>query len=260
MVIRSDDIVSFLGGYLWPFFRIAAALGAMPVIGARLVPVRARLVLALALTAIVAPLVPPAPAVDPLSPAGVLLVSQQILIGAAMGFALSLVFSAFVHAGEVIAMQMGLGFASLIDPQHGVGVPTLSQFYTILATLMFLALDGHHAVIEVLVDSFRTLPPSIEGFALLADGGWGLAQAAGGMFAGALRVALPVITALLFANIAYGVMMRSAPQLNLFVVGFPVSLILGFAVILLTLPGIPPQLEELLADGLALMRRTAAGD
>jgi flagellar biosynthetic protein FliR len=258
MVVSSADITAWLGGYLWPFFRIGAALGAVPVIGTRLVPVRVRLGLALALTALIAPLVPPAPAVDLLSMAGALLVSQQILIGAAMGLALHLVFSAFVHAGQVIAMQMGLGFASMIDPQNGVAVPVLSQFYMILVTLLFFALDGHHVVIEVLADSFHTLPPAAHGFAP-ADG-WALVQSAGWMFAGALRVALPAVTALLFVNIAFGVMMRTAPQLNIFAVGFPISMILGFAVILFTLPGIAPQLDDLLTNGFELMRRLTAGD
>ncbi len=258
MVISSADITTWLGGYLWPLFRIGAALGAIPLIGTRLIPVRVRLMLALALTVLVAPLVPPAPAVDPLSPAGALLVAQQILIGAAMGFALSLVFSAFVHAGEVVAMQMGLGFASMIDPQNGVAVPVLSQFYTMLVALLFFALDGHHVVVEVLADSFRTLPPSVHGLAPVD--GWALVQAAGWMFAGALRVALPAVTALLAVNIAFGVMMRTVPQLNIFAMGFSISLILGFAVILLTLPGIAPQLDALLTNGFKLMRRlTAAG-
>lgn len=257
MIVSSAEINAWLGSYLWPFFRIGALLVAMPIVGTQLVPVRVRLALALALTAIIAPLVPDVPAVDPLSPDALLLIGQQILIGMSMGFALSLVFGAFVHAGQIIAMQMGLGFASLVDPQYGTSVPVLSQFYLILATLMFFSFDAHHIVIDVLAQSFHTLP--IAAYGLTPASLWELAAAAADLFAGALRMALPIVTALLAAHIVLGIVMRTAPQLNVFVLGFILSLLLGFALILITLPGLGPLLEELLAGGFTLMRRVAGG-
>jgi flagellar biosynthetic protein FliR len=259
IVVSQAELNAFLGAYLWPFARIAAALGALPVLGTRLVPMRVRLVLAAALAAVIAPLVPAVPAVDPLSPAAVALLVQQILIGVAMGFALQLAFGAFVHAGQVIAMQMGLGFASLVDPQNGVVVPVLSQFYLILATLFFFGLDGHHVLIEVLSESFRILPIAPQG--LSARALWELATAGGLLFAGALRIALPIVLALLAANLVFGVMMRAAPQLNVFVLGFPLSLLFGFVLMLMTLPGIAPQFDQLLAGGFELIGRllSAAG-
>lgn len=257
MNFTGAEIASWVGTALWPFFRIGAALAVVPVIGTRLIPMRIRLLFALSVTLVIVPVIPSAPAVDPLSHDGMLVTAQQVLIGTAMGFSLHLIFSAFVHAGQVIAMQMGLGFASLVDPQNGVQVPMLSQFYVVLASLVFLALDGHLVVIEVLADSFRTMPISATGIAV--TGLWDLVSAAGRMFAGALQIALPAVTALLLVNLAFGVMARAAPQLNVFSIGFPMSLILGFVVLLLTLPSLIPQSMELLNEGFALMRHFAAG-
>jgi flagellar biosynthetic protein FliR len=221
------------------------------------VPVRIRLGLALALTLVVAPIAPAMPAVDPLSAPGLAITAQQILIGAAMGFALTMVFQTFVHGAQIIAMQMGLGFASLIDPQNGVQVPVLSQFYAVFVTLLFLSLDGHLVLIEMLVTSFQTVPVGTSG--LTTGNLWELLSFASQMFAGAVRVALPAITALLLVNIAFGVMARAAPQLNIFAVGFPLSLVLGFAVVLFTLPALAPQVADLMAESFELVRRLTAG-
>src|SRR3989344_3929613 len=176
MTFTSAQLAAWIGAYLWPFCRIGAVLAAVPVIGARSIPVRVRLLFALSLTLVIAPVIPAVPTADPLSPNGVLVTMQQVLIGGAMGFALHLIFSAFVHAGQLVAMQMGLGFASLVDPQNGVTVPVLSQFYVVVASLMFLALDGHLVVIEVLVESFRTMPVSATRLAVA--GIWDLVSAA----------------------------------------------------------------------------------
>jgi flagellar biosynthetic protein FliR len=257
MNFTSAEIASWIGTGLWPFFRIGASLAVVPVIGTRLIPMRIRLLFALSVTLVIVPVIPPVPAVDPLSSDGMLVTVQQVLIGTAMGFSLHLIFSAFVHAGQIIGMQTGLGFASLVDPQNGVQVPILSQFYVVLASLVFLTLDGHLVVIEVLADSFRTMPISATGIAV--TGLWDLASAASRMFAGALQIALPAVTALLLVNLAFGVMARAAPQLNVFSIGFPLSLILGFVVLLLTLPSLIPQSMELLNEGFALMRHFAAG-
>jgi flagellar biosynthetic protein FliR len=257
MNFTSAELTAWIGAYLWPFFRIGAALSAAPVFGARFVSLRVRLLLALSITLVVAPVITPMPRMDPLSFDGIFVTLQQILIGAAMGFALQLIFSAFVHAGQIIAMQMGLGFASLVDPQNGVQVPVLSHFYLLVVSLVFLALDGHLAVVEVIVDSFRTMPVSPTGIAV--SGLWELVSAASFMFAGALSIALPAMTALLIVNLAFGVMSRAAPQLNIFSIGFPLSLILGFVALWLTISGLAPQAEGLIQQGLDLMRHLSGG-
>lgn len=249
--ISSADLTAWLGAYLWPFFRIGALFMSMPVIGSRPVQKRVRLILTLLVTVVVAPLLPPAPAVDPLSGEGVLITLHQLLIGIAMGFALQLVFQIFVLAGQIIAMQAGLGFAAMMDPQSGASVPVVSQFYTILLTLTFLTLNGHHAVIEAMVESFRVLPIAAHG--LQRDALWQLVLWGQQMFAGAVSISLPAVAALLLVNMGFGVMTRVAPQLNIFAVGFPITLMLCFVIMLATLPGLLGQIEVYIVKGLTLI-------
>jgi len=237
---------------MWPFMRIGAMLSMVPVLGSQLVTMRIRLMLAVMLAVMVAPLTSNVPQVDPLGFQGLIIGGHQILIGLAMGFTMRMVFAAFVHGGQIIAMQMGLGFASMIDPQNGVQVPVVSQFYLILTTLIFLAVNGHMIVIEVLVNSFRTLPISTEGMSV--NGLWTLVSWGSQMFSWAVVIALPAVTALLVANLAFGVVTRAAPQLNIFAVGFPMTMTLGFVVILATLGGIVHQFNSILGEGLSLAR------
>jgi flagellar biosynthetic protein FliR len=247
MHFTSAEIAAWIGSFLWPFFRVAAMVTSSPVFGVRAVPVRARLAVALALTITLVPLLPPAPALDPLTPGAVLVTVQQILIGLALGVLLRMVFAALELAGEAISQLMGLGFASLVDPQNGVQVPVLSQYYLLLATLVFFALGGHLLWIQVLAESFRVLPVAPQGLA--PGGAWALAGFAGQMFAWAVQLALPVVAALLVVNLAFGVLMRAAPQLNVFSVGFPVSLLLGFVLILVSLSPLLQKLTPLTLAG-----------
>jgi flagellar biosynthetic protein FliR len=243
---------------MWPFMRIGAMLMAAPVFGARLVPVRVRLALALTLAWILSPMVyPDAVVIDPLTAEGLMVGVQQVLIGLAMGFTLQMVFSAVVIAAQSMAMGMGLGFATAVDPQNGVQVPVVAQYYLTLATLIFLAMDGHLLLIRVLVDSFQSLPVSLEG--LSHDGLWALVNWGGRMFAGAVLIALTAMTSLLIINIAFGVMSRAAPQLNIFGVGFPVMMGAGFIVIMLGLTGLTPQVAELMQDAFELIGLLVAG-
>ena len=241
MQFSAAEILALVGGYLWPFARIGAAIMVAPVFNARLVPKRMRLALALALTLVIVPASPRRPRSAPFSAPGLLLVAQEILIGLAMGFALQIVFDALVIAGQTIAMSMGLGFAFMLDSQRGVSVPVLSQMFLMLATLTFLALDGHLALIETLASSFTSLPV---GSGLERDGVWQLVGFGRQVFAGALHVALPAAIALIVVNLAFGVMSRAAPTLNLFAVGFPVTLALGFVILLWTLPNVQSELRR----------------
>lgn len=257
MHFAAAEIGNWLGSYLWPLFRIAALVTAMPVFGSALVPVRVRLMLALAITSVVAPLLPAGPVVEPFSLQAGMLVVQQVLIGVAMGFAMQLVFSAVVTGGQVIAMQMGLGFASMVDPQNGTQVPVLSQFYLLLVTLLFLGMDGHLVLVEMVVESFHTVPIAADG--LTRNGFWNLAAWGSQMFAGAVWLSLPAVASLLVVNIAFGVMARAAPQLNIFAIGFPVALIMGFVVMLFTLPTLVPQFDNLMREGLELIVQVLMG-
>ena len=257
MNFTSAELTAGIGSFLWPLFRIGAMVGAAPIFGSRVVPARIRIGLALVITLVVAPLLPLPPAVDALSGTGLVITFNQLLIGLALGFALRLAFSAVEIAGQIIGQLMGLGFASMIDPENGVQVPVVSQFYTVCTILLFLAFNGHLLLIELIVDSFRTLPVSTQGIPL--DGLRTLADWGGQMFAGAVLVALPAICALLLVNLAFGVMMRSAPQLNIFAVGFPVTLLIGMIIMLMSLPALPGQLSGLFDQVFGLMRYLVRG-
>jgi flagellar biosynthetic protein FliR len=209
------------------------------------------------MTLVALPMIPHAQAMTVLSADGVITTVEQIVIGVALGFALQLMFDALTLGGQILANGMGLGFAFNIDPLRGVTTPALGQFYTLLGILVFLALDGHIALIETLISSFRGLPVGPSG--LSAQALHSLADWGDEMFLGALRVALPGMTAMLVINLAFGVTSRAAPALNLFAVGFPVTLIFGFVIVLLGLPGIQTVLTDLLSAAFQFMRMLVGG-
>jgi flagellar biosynthetic protein FliR len=243
-----------LGLNVWPFFRIAGVLMVAPVFGARLVPMRVRMAMSVATTIVLSPLLAVTAPLE-LSFASGLVVVQEIVLGVAMGFCLQMIFDALIIAGQTIAMSMGLGLATMIDPQRGISVPVISQFFVILGFLIFLALGGHLATIRLIADSFTILP---FGQPLSFDGAWMVANWGGQMFAGALRIALPAATALLIANIAFGVMSRAAPTLNLFAVGLPAGLLIGFLLLLLNLGPLSALLAEFLAATLTMLSQMLA--
>jgi flagellar biosynthetic protein FliR len=246
LTVTEAQLNEWIAAYFWPFARIGACLMVAPVFGARFVPARLRIVLAAAITVITAPLLPPLPAVPVFSIEGVLITVQQVVIGLALGFMLQLIFDAIGLGGQLIANSMGLSFAFNVDPMRGASTPALGQFYLLLTTMTFVALDGHLALIEALVRGFETLPPETGG--LGAAGLWTVIGFASRMFAGALAVALPGMTALIVVNLAFGVMSRAAPTLNLFGVGFPIMLAFGLVILVAGLPMVQTTFAALMAD------------
>ena len=236
MEFSVNDVMRLMTSLIWPLLRIGSFMFASPVLGAKSIPVRARLILALAIAWILAPIIQ-VPEINPLSAAGLLISLQQVALGVGMGFIFHMAFATVVIAGQSIAMAMGLGFASAVDPQNGVQVPVVSQFYMILATLVFLALDGHLLLIQIVHHSFELLPV---GALWPRDLAIKIVQWASQMFISGLLIALPALASLLLVNLAFGVITRSAPQLNIFAVGFPITLLAGFALILLSLPSFLP--------------------
>lgn len=248
MISTSDvEIAQFIQQYFFPFTRIGALFMSMPVLGTRVVPARARLVAAFFVTLLVVPLLPELKYSASLSMQTALVVVQELLIGVAIGFSFQVVFQVFVLAGQFMAMKIGLGFASMNDPTNGVQTTVLSQFYLLLVTLMFIAINGHLLLIELLINSFQTLPPSH--FRFTSDMAIQVVHLGGWMFASALVFALPVLTSLLVINIAFGVMSRAAPQLNIFAVGFPFTLICGMAMVWLGLETFQVNFDQVMADG-----------
>lgn len=255
MLELSDvQISGWVGTFLFPLFRIAALLMTMPVIGTQLVPVRVRLYLSLAICIVLVPNLPPMPQVDAVSVQAFMLIAQEILIGAMLGFSLQLFFHAFVIAGQIVATQMGLGFASMVDPANGVSVAVIGQFFLMLVTLLFLAMNAHLVVFEVLAESFITLPV---GSGLVTEHYWELANKLGWVLGVALILVLPAVTALLVVNLAFGVMTRAAPQLNIFAIGFPLTLVLGLGIVWVGMADILAQYQVFAAEALQLLRELA---
>lgn len=250
MDFNFPQATALVGSLIWPMMRIGAMLMAMPVIGTRLVPTRVKVILSFILSIVVLPLLPDVPEVEALSVAGLMVSLQQILIGISMGFTLQLVFGALMIAGEAVAMSMGLGFASMIDPTNGVNVPVISQFFIIVGSLLFVALGGHLMLIQLIVSSFQSLPISAVG--VTREGYWSIIGWGSQMFIGALWLAIPALISMLVITISLGVMTRAAPQLNIFSVGFPVTMFLGFIIIILVIPGFLPRINQLMLEAMQL--------
>lgn len=219
-------VLEWIATYFWPLTRISAMLMTMGITGARYVPRRIRLYLALTITLCAMPVIPAVPADIPImSLSGFMVTFQQILIGTAMGMVTQFVIQTFVMLGQIVGMQSSLGFASMVDPANGQNTPLLGQLFLFLATLFFLVTDGHLKMIQLVVMSFKTLPVSSHGIQLVDYrelAGW-----FGIMFRVALNMALSAIIALLTVNLSFGVMTRAAPQLNIFSLGFAFALLIG---------------------------------
>lgn len=257
MTLSTNEVAAWVGGVIWPFVRIGAMLVAAPIFGAGTVPVSVRLAFSLILAWALQPFLPAVPAIDPVSVLGGLVTASQVLIGVAMGFILQMVFSAMVLAGQAVALSMGLGFATLVDAQNGVQVPVVSQLYVILSTLLFLAFNGHLLFLDMLVRSFHLMP--VGPLMLSGDALWHIIRWGGTMYAAAILVALPAVASLMLVNVAFGVITRAAPQLNIFAVGFPMTLMLGFVLILFSLPTLAPRFSGLLDQSFTLMRGVLGG-
>jgi flagellar biosynthesis protein FliR len=251
--ITADLISQWIGQHFWPFFRLASFMMVIPFIGTQLVPARIRLGLALLMTVLIVPMIPEVPQVDALSAEAVVITLQQILIGVGMGFALTMLFQLFVLAGQMIAMQMGLGFASMVDPANGINVAVLAQIYTITITLLYLSMNGHLVAFDVFIESFYTLPVGLEG--LGQAGVWSLAHRISWMFVSAVLLALPAVTAVFIVNISFGVMTRAAPQMNIFALGFPIGLIFGLFSIWVLHANFLPHFEQYTRETFEYMRQ-----
>ena len=253
MNIAAIDIVERFYAFMWPMLRISALLLAAPVFSLSALTVRIRVLLALALSVMIYPLFT-WPDIDPLSPAGLLEICNQLLIGGFMGLALQIVTAAVVVAGQTISNSMGLSMASLIDPNLG-NVPVIAQFLLILSTLIFVSLGGHTMLLALILESFATLPVGSSLFGPQAYAQ--LVSWSSMIFLGALLTALPVMVTLLFISIGLGVVTRAAPSLNIFSVGLPATIVVGFVVMLLSLANIGSRIQWLWLQGLLQIRSLA---
>lgn len=252
--LTDTQISTWVASFMLPLFRVAAVLMTMPVFGTSLLPTRIRLYFAVAITVVIVPGLPPLPSVEALDLSALLLIGEQIIIGALFGLSLQLFFQAFVIAGQIVAIQMGLAFASMVDPANGVNTTVISQFLTMLVTLLFLSMNGHLVVFEVLTESFTTLPV---GGGLMVNHFWDLVGRMGWVLGASLLLVLPVITSLLVINIAFGVMTRAAPQLNIFAIGFPLTLVIGMGLFWIGLADILSHYQLLASEALQWLRELA---
>lgn len=258
MYFTSAEIAQHVATFGWPWVRVTAMLLAAPVFSNVQVPIRLRVLLSLALTVAVLPAVGKPPAVDPLSIPAILIAMQEVLIGVLIGLLLAASFQAVTIAGESISLAMGLGFATMLDPQSGASVPVLSQFLLTLSTLLFLSLGGHLMLIELVAASFGSMP--IAGQGLVRADFMGVAAFGSQMFAGAVLIALPAVVILLVVQLSMGIMTRAAPQMNIFSVGFPITILLGFLIVLFfVLPVLQPRMLQLWGAAFGAARRLLGG-
>lgn len=241
MYINAEQILSIMAVYILPFARVSGFLMTMAIIGSRNIPARFRMLLALSIIALVAPVLPTTTAVELFSLSSFLLVIKQTLIGVVLGFVTRLLLETFVVGAQIIAMQSGLGFASLVDPANGTSVPALGQFFLMMTTMLFLAFDGHLMMIRLVVESFYSLP--IDGGQTIAQMFYQLVIWTKWVFATALIMALVCIASLLIVNISFGVMTRAAPQINVFAVGFPMTMVSGLTLVWVMLAYFMPHFE-----------------
>lgn len=254
LTVTSVQLNAWIAMVIWPLSRILALIASAPITGNQQFPLSAKIGFSILLTILVAPLLPAA-AMDPASGAGVLLLAREVLIGLAMGLAMRVVFAGVSMAGDLIGLQMGLGFAQFYDPQNNTQAPVTAQFLGLIATLLFLSFNGHLMLISTLVESFQTAPVHANGG--LAGNALVLAQWGGVIMRAALMLSLPLVAVLLVTNIALGVLSRAAAQLNIFAIGFPVTLGIGFVALLAGLPYMSPVMDKLFTEGLQVMLRVA---
>lgn len=258
--ITSAQLDTWIALFVFPLSRILGLVTMAPIYNNVAMPIQARLMIGLGMALALAPALPPLPSVPAGSWVGLAMVAEQSLIGVMLGLTLRIAFAAVDVAGELIGLQMGLSFATNFDPINGGSTPVIAEFLGMFTSLVFLAMNGHLLTLMVLSESFTLLPISTTPFhsaALSTVVGFGAS-----LFATGVLLALPLITALLVTNLALGVLARIAQQLNLFAIGFPVTLSLGLIVLMLSLPYIGFALERIFTQGfitMELVMRAAGG-
>jgi flagellar biosynthetic protein FliR len=249
IMIDAADVSRWVARLWWPVLRIGGFVLTAPIASEATIPAPVKIALTLGLAFILSPLAAVPDGLSIFSGAGVLAAVQEVMIGIAIGMVVQLTFEALSFAGQSISMSMGLGFATLIDPEHGADTPVLGQLFMIFGTLAYLAVNGHLVLIGALATSFKNLPiggANIDQNLLWSMGVWGAR-----IFEAGLLVALPAVVALIIVNLALGVVTRAAPQLNLFGVGFTITLMSGFVVLIVGMDGFMVGISSLLDSALS---------
>lgn len=255
--VTSEQLSVWIVAFFWPFVRMLALISTAPLFSEHAVPRTAKVGLAALLAIVIAPTLGALPSVPLVSAGGFWILIQQVLIGAAMGFSMRLVFAIVQAAGEYTGLQMGLSFASFFDPTSGGQTMVLARLLNVMAMLIFLALDGHLTLIMTLAESFGVLPIAD---APLTAGGWYLLASAGSqIFSGGLMLALPIVATLLTLNLAMGILNRVSPQFSIFSVGFPVTLLAGMGMLQILMQYLAPFLAPRFAGGMEFILQFLQG-
>ncbi len=250
ITFTSEQLAAWYGAVFWPMVRVLALISVAPLLSHRAVPVRMKIALALSITVLLVPQVQSPPITDVLTAPGLMLLINNVLIGVVIGFAVRLVFAALELAGELIGLQMGLSFAGFFNPSTGQQQNAVASFMSLLALLMFISIDGHLMLIHALAESFRLYPVSVG--MDLPMGFDRLLRLGSDMFAIALTIALPFLAVMLLTNVVLGVLARVAPQLNIFAVGFPMTILVGLVTLFVLLPYVETPLRSALERALAV--------
>jgi flagellar biosynthesis protein FliR len=228
------QFLAWISPLVWPFLRVLALFSSMPVLSQRNVPLRVRVALAMFITVCAQASLPVIPVVPLASSLALMVLLQQLLIGLSLGFAVRIVFAAIEFAGELAGLQMGLNFAMFFDPTTGGQATAVSRFFGVTVGWLFIVINAHLLLIAAVVQSFYTFPVSDQPFAFLRATQpqvWGAE-----IFSLGLWIAMPLVAMLLFVNLVLGVISRVAQQMNIFAIGFPITLGAGLVGVLLTLP------------------------
>ncbi|MCT6875647.1 flagellar biosynthetic protein FliR [Frischella perrara] len=231
------DFSTLAQQYFFPFVRILALVMVAPITGEKEVPNRVKIGIAL-LIALLLPIANNHLTIALFSPIGIWVIAQQIIIGVVIGYTMQLAFMTLRIAGELIGMQMGLGMATFYDPIGGPSTSVLSRLFNIITLLIFLSLDGHLWLLYCLSQSFDIIP--INTIPLNANGFLTLIDSSGLLFINSIMLALPLMTLLLIMNMALGILNRMTPQLSIFVVGYPATLLLGLIILSYLMPTLIP--------------------
>ncbi|MGI9134411.1 MAG: flagellar biosynthetic protein FliR [Rhodoferax sp.] len=232
--VTEAQLAAWISPIFWPFLRVLAVFTAAPVFSSRAFPLRAKIALAFFVALATQASMPDMPVIG-FNDAGALgAVAQQVGIGLAIGFAVRLVFSAVELAGEVVGFQMGLNFAAFFDPAMNTQSSAVARFFGQMTSLLFVVMNGHLMVLMAVNRSFQAFP--IDQNFLQALARMKLYRFGSEIFASALWISLPMVGMLMFVNLALGIVSRVAPQMNIFAIGFPITLVVGLIGIAFTLP------------------------
>lgn len=248
MNLDYQNMIQGLSQIIWPMGRIGGLLLTVPVFSSIMLPSRIKVFFLLALSWTCASFVAPGLSFINFNGLYLVYIIQELFFGLLIGFVLQLVFQIFVIGGQIISMQAGLGFAIMVDPATKASVPLISQLYLMMITLVFLALNGHLALLGALIDSFRVMP--IGNITLDNSMVWNVILFSGWMFKEAVLISIPAILSLLIVNLSFGIMTRVAPQLNIFSLGFPITLLMGIVIIKVALPTVGTQMAVSIEQGM----------